>query len=340
MATYTLSQLAQQVGGEIRGDGTCVIEGVATLHNAGPRQISFLSNKRYKKFLESTGAGAVVLKQADLEQCTVNALVVADPYVAYARIAQLLYPVVGGDAGVHASAVVADDCIIGEGACIGANAVIGTGVRIGERAYIGPGCVLEADCAVGADSRLVANITLCRGSQVGARVLMHPGVVIGADGFGIANDKGQWIKVPQVGAVQIGDDVEIGANTTIDRGAIEDTIIEEGVKLDNLIQIGHNVHIGKHTAIAACTAIAGSARIGAYCAIGGCVGIVGHLEIADRVQITGMSMVTRAITEPGVYSSGTPLERNEDWHKNFVRFKQLDEMVRRIKKLEQTVNKD
>ncbi|WP_455217842.1 UDP-3-O-(3-hydroxymyristoyl)glucosamine N-acyltransferase, partial [Kaarinaea lacus] len=175
---------------------------------------------------------------------------------------------------------------------------------------------------------------------IGSRSILHPGVVIGADGFGLANEEGRWLKVPQVGTVVIGDDVEIGANTTIDRGAIENTIIGNGVKLDNLIQIGHNVQIGDHTAIAACTAIAGSARIGKHCAIGGCVGIVGHLEIADNVTITGMSHVSQAITEPGVYSSGTPLEDNKKWHRNFIRMKQLDEMAKRLKSIENQMDSD
>jgi UDP-3-O-[3-hydroxymyristoyl] glucosamine N-acyltransferase len=211
---------------------------------------------------------------------------------------------------------------------------------IAEGCEIGPGCVIGVDAEVGKDTKLIANVTLCHQVKIGSNVILHPGVVIGADGFGLAVDEGRWIKVPQVGTVLIGDDVEIGANTTVDRGAIEDTVIGKGVKLDNLIQIGHNVHIDDHTAIAACTAIAGSTRIGKHCAIGGCVGIVGHLEITDNVTITGMSHVSQAITEPGVYSSGTPLEENNKWHRNFIRLKQLDEMARRLRKMEKQINQD
>ena len=203
---------------------------------------------------------------------------------------------------------------------------------------IGPGCVIGKGVEIAENTRFIANVTVCHGTKIGRRVILHPGVVIGADGFGLARDGERWYKVPQIGGVILGDDVEIGANTTVDRGAIEDTVLEEGVKLDNLIQIGHNVFIGAHTAIAACTAIAGSARIGKHCAIGGCVGIVGHLEIADNVTITGMSHVSQAITKPGVYSSGTPLEENSKWHRNFVRLKQLDEMARRLKSVEKKID--
>jgi len=191
---------------------------------------------------------------------------------------------------------------------------------------------------IGEGGRLVANVTLCHGSQIGKRVLIHPGVVVGADGFGFANDQGRWVKIPQLGRVVIGDDVDIGANTTIDRGAIEDTVIEDGVKLDNLVQVAHNVHIGAHSAIAGCAGIAGSAHIGKHCALGGGVGVVGHLQIADNVVVTGMSMVSHTITEAGVYSSGTPLQENAKWHRNYVRLKQLDDMARRLKRLEKQLD--
>jgi UDP-3-O-[3-hydroxymyristoyl] glucosamine N-acyltransferase len=334
MVTRTLAELAQLVGGTVTGDGSEVIRGVATLQGAGAGQITFLSNPRYRKYLASTRAAAVIVVAADADHCKTNALIVANPYVAYARIAALFAP--GGDfvPGVHPSAVVEPGARLGARVSVGPNAVIESGADIGDGTRIGPGCVIGRDVRVGAESCLEANVTLWKDTQVGARALIHPGVVIGADGFGLANDTGVWIKVPQLGRVVIGDDVEIGANTTIDRGALEDTVIEDGVKLDNLIQIGHNVRIGAHTAIAACTAVAGSTKIGKYCGIGGTVGIVGHLEIADRVQITGMSMVTQSITEPGTYSSGTPLEPNAQWRKNYARFRHLDELWRRMKALE------
>ena len=334
MIMRTLAELAQHVGGQVQGDGALEITGIGTLQSAHAGQISFLANSRYRKFLQVTQASAVILAQEHAAECPSNALIVANPYVAYARIANLFVGSLVCETGVHPTAVVSASARLGARVTIGPHSVIGEGVTLGNDVWIGAGCVLGRNITVGADSRLEANITLWHGTHLGQRALIHPGVVIGADGFGLANDNGVWVKVPQLGCVRIGDDVEIGANTTIDCGALEDTIIEEGVKLDNLIQIGHNVHIGAHTAIAACTAIAGSTKIGKYCGIGGTVGIVGHLEIADHVQITGMSMVTKSITKAGIYSSGTPLEPNAHWHKNYARFKHLDDMWRRIKHLE------
>ncbi len=334
MITRTLAELAQQVGGHVQGDGAVGITGIGTLQSACVGQISFLANPRYRKFLHATQASAVIVAQDDAAECPGNALIVANPYVAYARIAGLFADRRAGDGGVHANAVVSPSARLGARVTIGPHSVIGEDTVVGDDVWIGAGCVLGRNVTLGAGGWLEANVTLWHDTRVGKRVLIHPGAVIGADGFGLANDNGVWVKVPQLGSVRIGDDVEIGANTTIDRGALEDTLIEDGVKLDNLIQIGHNVHIGAHTAIAACTAIAGSTKIGKYCGIGGCVGIVGHLEIADHVQITGMSMVTQSIPEADVYSSGTPLESNAQWRKNFARFKHLDDMWRRIKHLE------
>lgn len=310
------------------------IRGVGTLQSARNGHIGFLSNARYHKLLQTTQASAVIVSEDYADECTGNALIVENPHLAYARIARLF---VGGmvcENGVHPTAVISTNAKLGARVTIGPHAVVGDGTVLGDDVWIGAGCVLGRNVALGDESCLEANITLWHGTRIGKRALLHPGVVIGGDGFGFANDAGKWVKVPQLGRVRIGDDVEIGSNTTIDCGAIEDTVIEDGVKLDNLIQIGHNVQIGAHTAIAACTAIAGSTKIGKYCGIGGTVGIVGHIEICDRVQITGMSMVTKSISEPGIYSSGTPLEPNNHWHKNFARFKHLDEMWRRIKHLE------
>jgi len=218
--------------------------------------------------------------------------------------------------------------------------VIGDSVRIGRNAIIGAGCVIGAGSIIDDDSRLVANVSICDHVRIGKRVLIHPGAVIGSDGFGLVNDSGEWLKVPQLGTVSIGNDVALGANTTIYLGSLDDTVIEDGVKLDNQIQFAHNVHIGAHTAIAGCVGIAGSTRIGRYCAIGGGVGITGHLEIADNVHVTAMSLVTQSITEAGVYSSGTPLQTNSKWRRNFVRFGQLDEMARRLQKIEKKLNND
>ncbi len=331
---HTLGELATFVGGRVIGDDHHEITGVATLERAQRGDLAFLANKKYKKFLAVTQAGAVVLTEADVAQCPVNAVVVADPYVVYARIAALLHPPPTPQWGVAATAIVADDVLLGEPVAVGPHVVIGKGCQIASHVSIGPGCVLGDQVVLGRGTVLEANVTLWHNTIVGDNTLIHSGAVIGADGFGIAYDGGKWIKVPQLGRVRIGSDVEIGANTTVDRGALEDTEIGDGVKLDNLIQIGHNVCLGAHTVIAAHTAVAGSTHIGKHCAIGGCVGIVGHLEICDLVQITGGSVVTKSITEPGVYSSGTPLEINRDWHKNFVRFKQLEEMHKRLRRLE------
>lgn len=335
----TLQQLASHTGGQVVGDGNTVIDRVATLETAGPGAISFITNSAYRRYLSDTRASAVILKQSDLELCPVNALVVDNPHAGYAKVASLLYPASSLTPGIHPSAVVDESTSLPGDVSIGPNCYIGAGVRLGEQVSVGPGCVIEDNVEIGAGSRLVANVTVCHACIIGNQALIHPGVVIGGDGFGQANDNGVWLKIPQIGRVVIGDDVEIGANTTIDRGAIEDTMIGDNVKLDNLIQIAHNVHIGSHTVMAACVAVAGSTHIGRNCAIGGAAGIVGHIEITDNVQITGMSLVSHSIREAGVYSSGTPLEPNRLWHKNAVRFKQLNEMAKRIKELESRLRK-
>ncbi len=330
----TLGQLAEYVDGRVRGDTGCVISGVATLQNARAGDISFLSNPRYAKHLPATAASAVILSEDYLDGCATHALVASDPYLAYARIAALLVPVRPRAEGRHPRAVIHPASDVHPSAWIDANAVIEEQVQIAAGATIGPGCVVARGSVIGEGSRLLANVSVGERTRIGKRAVIHPGVVIGSDGFGFANAGGLWVKVPQLGAVTIGDDVEIGANTTIDRGSLDDTVIEDGVKLDNQIQVAHNVHIGAHTAIAGCTGIAGSARIGARCTIGGGVGIVGHTEIADDVHITGMSFVAHSIREPGLYSSGTPLEPNRDWRKNYARFHQLDDMARRLRRLE------
>lgn len=332
---WTLAEIAKHVDGIVHGDETFQVESFATLENASNKQISFLANLKYKKHLATTAAGAVIVNTEAADLVPNNAIVVEDSYVAYAKAARLLNPVKLYKSGIAVSAIIDDAAIIHKTASIGAQVVIESGVEIAENVVIGPNCVIQSGVKVGKDSRLTASITLCEGVQIGERCIIHPGVVIGADGFGIANDRGQWIKVPQVGSVKIGDDVEIGANTTIDRGAIEDTVIGQGVKLDNQIQIGHNTIIGDHTVIAGCVGIAGSTTIGKNCVIGGGVGLGGHISIVDDVILTGMTMVTKSITSPGVYSSGIPAEPTAQWHKNVIRYRQMDKLVARVKELEE-----
>ncbi len=331
---FTLGELAERLGARVVGDADCVVSKVANLVDAGAGDITFLANPRFCRKLADVNASAVILAEKDLQHLRTNGLVVSNPHAAYARVAAWLYPAPVSAPGVHPSAIIHEQSQLHPEARVGPHCVVEAGAVLAAGCDIGPGCVIGANAVIGVDTRLHANVTISHGCRIGARVILHPGVVIGADGFGLAKDQGCWLKVPQVGGVVIGDDVEIGANTTVDRGALEDTIIGDGVKLDNLIQIGHNVRIDAHTAVSACTAIAGSAHIGAHCAIGGAVGIVGHLKIADNVTITGMSHVAKSITEPGVFSSGTPLEKNAQWHRNYVRMKQLDDMARRLGRLE------
>ena len=334
---YTLGELAKHVSAEVKGDPSYTVEGVGTLHNANAKQISFLTNSSYRKELATTKAGAVIMSASDAENAPINAIISTNPYAAYAKIAALLSPSEIFDAGVDSAAHIMSDAQISSTASIAAGVVIESGVVISDSVRVGPGCVIQKNVKIGANTVLTANITVAHGCVIGERNLIHPGVVIGADGFGQAMDDGQWIKVPQLGAVVIGDDVEIGANTTIDRGAIEDTIIEDNVKLDNQIQVAHNVKIGAHTAIAGCTAIAGSTKIGKHCRIAGMVGIVGHLQIADNVTVTAKSLVSGSIKKAGVYSAGTPLEPSQQWRKNTIRFKHLDEMAKRLNKLEKKI---
>ncbi len=336
----TLKELADRIGAEFTGDGSTTIVGVSTLQRASSDSISFLANRTYKRYLTDTKAAAVILRKDDADACPVPVLLSENPYLTYAEAATILCPCFREPAGIDPSAVVEAGAQVHPTAWVGPNAVIGADARISVDVSIGPGCVVGRRTVIGAGSRLVANVTVLYDCVIGERALFHPGVVVGADGFGIANDKGRWVKVPQLGRVVIGNDVELGANTTVDRGAIEDTIIEDGVKIDNQVQIAHNVRIGAHTAIAGCAGIAGSAKIGRHCAIAGGVGIAGHLEIADGVQITAMALVTKSISQPGVYSSGTPLQPNDEWHKNFARFRKLDEMARRLRALEKKINRD
>jgi UDP-3-O-[3-hydroxymyristoyl] glucosamine N-acyltransferase len=331
---FALAELAQRFALELRGDGSRLISGVGTLAAATPAQLSFLANPRYRGELRASRAGAVVVRAADAAECPGPALVATDPYVAFAKIAALFDPTPAGAPGIHPTAVVAADAAIDRSASIGPHCVIDAGAAIEAGATLGPHCVVGPGCRIGEQSRLVARVTLVTRVSLGRRVLIHPGAVIGADGFGLAFDVDHWIKVPQLGGVRIGDDCEIGANTTIDRGALGDTVLEEDVRLDNQIQIAHNVRIGAHTAMAGCSAVAGSATIGRYCLIGGSAGILGHLNVADRVTATAMTLVTHSIAAPGEYSSGTPFQSNREWRRNAARFKHLDELTRRVQALE------
>jgi len=332
-----LDELAVRFGCELQGDPDVLVERVATLQDATPGSLAFLANPRYRRYLATTRASAVVLDASAAAACPVSALVARNPYATYARIAQLLYPSAAFSAGRHPSAVVEAGAVVDPSAWIGPQAFVAAGASVGPGAFVGPGSVLLTGVRLGQEARLVARVTLCEGVRVGRRCLLHPGVVIGADGFGQAPEAGQYVKVPQVGSVTIGDDVEVGANTTIDRGAIDDTVIGDGVKIDNQVQIGHNCRIGAHTVIAGCAGIAGSTSVGRRCMIGGQAGIAGHLEIADDVVITGNSTVTGSIRQPGMYSSALPVEQTRQFRRNAARFHKLDELARRVRRLEGAV---
>ena len=328
---HRLSDLAKRFGLELRGDDV-EIDGVATLQAVASsgRSLAFLANPAYRRHLAGTAAVAVVLHPDEAAACPVPALLSANPYAAFAKIAALFERQPVEPPGIHPSAVVDASASIDAAAHVGPLAFIGARSVVAAGASVGPGCVVGEDCVVGPASRLVARVTLVRRVRLGARVLVHPGAVLGGDGFGLAVDAGRWIKVPQLGGVQVGNDCEIGANTTIDRGAIDDTVLEDDVRLDNQIQIGHNVHIGAHTAMAGCAAVAGSARIGRWCLIGGGAGIVGHVTLCDGVTIGAMALVTHSIEAPGEYASGTPLQPKREWRKNAARFGQLDRLARLV----------
>ncbi len=326
--TVTLGQLAVRFGLKLRGEPDLEVDRVATLSHAGAGSLSFLANTRYRRQLEVTQATAVVVTEAHAALCPVAALIDPNPYLAYSRIASLLYPESAVEPGVHAAAVVAAGARVAASASIGPLSVIEDDVDIGERVRIGAGCIVQRGARVGADSHLVTRVNLYAGVSIGQRCILHAGVVVGADGFGFALDAGTWAKVPQVGSVRIGDDVEIGANTTIDRGAIDDTVVENGVKLDNQIQVGHNVVVGEHTAIAACTGISGSTIIGKRCLIGGMVGFAGHLNIADDVSVTGCSLVSASIHSAGTYSSGMPTVEARLWRRMVAHLRRLADKER------------
>lgn len=335
-----LSELAERFNLRYHGDGEARIEGVGTLSGAGPAQISFLSNPAYRDQLQSTRAAAVIIAPAELDHCPVSALLTDDPYLGYAQVAALFDPRKPPEPGVHASASVDPTVTLGQDVHVGANAVIGPGCIIADGCSIGPGCVLLADCTLGAGSILKANVTLCEGVTIGQRSIVHPGAVIGADGFGLAFDQDHWVKIPQLGTVRIGDDCEIGANTTIDRGAIGDTVIADDVRLDNLVQIAHNVEVGAHTAMAGMVGISGSTRIGSYCMFAGNSGAVGHIQIADRTTVHAVSVVTKSITEPGTtWSAALPARPLMEWNRTVAYLRKLEKLVKRVTKLENQTGK-
>jgi UDP-3-O-[3-hydroxymyristoyl] glucosamine N-acyltransferase len=332
---YTLEQIVARFGGRVMGDPLVRVNQISTLERATAAEISFLTNSKYHAQLVSTAAGAVILGEADADATAIPRIISSNPYAYFAKVSALLNPLPVISPGVHSSAVVSGTAKIDPGASVAAMATIGEGVVIGAGSIIGEGCCIGDRVVIGAGVRLYPRVVIYHDCVIGDNLIAHSGVVIGADGFGIAMDEGRWIKIPQIGRVVIGRDVEIGANTTIDRGALDDTVIEEGVKLDNQIQIAHNVRIGAHTAIAGCVGIAGSTTIGKYCQIGGSAGILGHLKIADRVVIASFTLIGKSIREAGSYAAIFPFSKMEDWRKNAVHLRHLDTMSDRLKKLEQ-----
>ncbi|PWB57068.1 MAG: UDP-3-O-(3-hydroxymyristoyl)glucosamine N-acyltransferase [Nitrosomonadales bacterium] len=335
--TFTLGEIVDRLGGELLGDARVRIDQVAALETAQPCNISFFASTRLKKLLETTRAGAVILTQENREATQKPRIISSNPSAYFARVTALLNPFEPAVAGIHPTAVVEPDAVIAASASIGPFVHIGRGARIGERVIIGAGCAIGDQAEIGAGTRLHPRVVVYHQCLLGARVIVHSGAVIGADGFGLAREEGRWLKIPQIGRVVIGDDVEIGANTTIDRGALEDTVIGEGVKLDNQIQVAHNVHIGAHSAMAGCVGIAGSARIGRNCTVGGAGMILGHLNIADNVSVSSGTLITKSITKPGAYTSAMPFSTHEQWLKNAAHLRHLDSMADKIRQLEQKI---
>ena len=338
--SITLGEIATRLGCEMAGDPDTLIAGVSTLSSAREGSISFFANSAYAEALGSTGASAVILKETDLEQCHVDALISANPYLTFARVADLLYPDVVFKPGIHERATVADSARVDKTAHVAANAFIDEECEIGEYAYVGPGVVVGPRCRVGSQVRLLANCTLVQDVSIGSRSIIHSGAVIGSDGFGNAMSEQGWVKVKQLGGVIIGDDVEIGTNSAIDRGGIGDTVIENGVRLDNLVHIAHNVYIGEHSALAGQVGIAGSATIGKRCMFAGKAAMVGHVTICDDVIVNGQSYISKDIHEPGVYSASFPAEKNRNWKRKVARFRRIEDIFNRIKILEKRSSKN
>ena len=335
---YSIRSLAERFGGTVVGDGNICVSRIAPLERAVTGEISFLSQPRLASLLQTTGASAVILTPAMQEHTAIARIVCADPYLFYARVSQLLAPQTQPDAGVDATAVVKSP--VPDSCSIGPSSSVGERVRLGNNVVVGAGCHIGDDCEIGDGTYIHANAVIYHGCRLGKECIIHSGAVIGADGFGFAREKdGRWVKIRQTGGVVLGDGVEIGANSTVDRGALDDTVLEAGVKIDNLVQIGHNVHIGEHSIAAGCVGISGSARIGKRCMLGGGAGIKGHIEICDDTVISGRTIVTKSIRQPGVYTSALLMQKHEDWVKNISHVRHLDAMARRLKKLEKTIAK-
>ena len=333
-AALTLDEIARRFGGRVIGDGGVQVGQVGTLEHAQPGQISFFTHQRYRRLLDRCRASALIVAPTDAELPGRPLIVCDDPYVLFARLSAWFNPPEAFAPGIDPAASVDPSATVAVSAHVAAQAVVGPGVQVGERCVIGPGSCIGRGSRLGDDCRLLANVTVYHECVLGDRVIVHAGAVIGADGFGLAMDGGAWRKIPQIGRVRIGNDVEIGANTTIDRGALDDTVIDDGVKLDNQIQVGHNCHIGAHTAIAGCVGIAGSTRIGRYCRIGGSAMIGGHLQIVDNVEIGGATAVPKSILKPGTYSGLFPLSQHQDWLKNAAHIRHLDALANRVRELE------
>lgn len=330
---YSLREIVDALGGELLGNDE-VVTGVASLSSAEPGQISFLTDSKYRSFLSSTRASAIILGVKHRDFTDLPRIVTSNPYAYFARVAALLNPPALAVKGIAASAVIDPTANIPASCAIAQHAVIGKRVVLGSNVVVGPGCVIEDDVIIGDNTILHANVAIHYACAIGHHCNLFAGCVIGADGFGYAEDNGSWVKIPQIGRVIIEDNVDVGANTTIDRGALDDTIIEEGVKLDNLVQIGHNCRIGAHTVIAGCVGIAGSAHIGRHCKIGGAAMILGHLDITDEVTISPGSMITRSLNKPGTYTALMPFQDHEDWLKTAAALRQLSKLTEQVKRLE------
>jgi UDP-3-O-[3-hydroxymyristoyl] glucosamine N-acyltransferase len=331
VAGHSIAEIARRFGCEVSGDPSVRVTHVASLQEAGPEAVAFVARPKYVSLIGSTRAGAVIVSPEHASKCRTTALITRNPHAVYARVAALLHPAEPAPIGVHESAIVDPSARIDRSASIGPGCVIGR-AHIGPRVRLGPHCIVMDDAHIGADTQLVARVTLCESVHVGERCHLHPGAVVGSDGFGNVMENGAWVKVPQLGSVQIGNDVSVGANTTIDRGALGDTVIEDGVRLDNQIQIAHNVRIGAHTAIAACVGIAGSSTVGKRCLIGGKVGIADQVDICDGVTILAMTPVGSSIRTPGVYSGNLGFEEAHRFRRSAVRFRHLDDMARELRR--------
>ncbi|MEE4245551.1 MAG: UDP-3-O-(3-hydroxymyristoyl)glucosamine N-acyltransferase [Kangiellaceae bacterium] len=333
---YSLADIADIIGAKVNGDAACRVFAINTIQDAQAGEIAFLSNPKYQQHLDTTTASAVIVSPELVESCGINALVMENPYLGFAKVAQLLDTTPQMKPGVHSTAVIDPSVTIAENVAVGANTVIQAGRSIAEGVQIGANCSVGENSVIGVDSRLYSNVSIYHGVTIGARAIIHSGTVIGSDGFGFANERGQWVKIPQLGGVKIGDDFECGANCTIDRGAIQDTVIGDDVKLDNICHLAHNVKFGDHSTMAAYSGVAGSSTVGAFCTISGRVTILGHITLDDGVHVTAGSQVSKSL-EKGAYSSGSPLMPNREWKKSVARVRKLDELAKTVKRLEKEI---